>query len=358
MNMIHATPPLTPSTTALLEELDSIHADLAHELGRAAPWDGTLRREARVDAVVASTSIEGFSVDGATARALVDGIHPTGEDEDRWAVACYARAMEHVRVMADDPAFRWLDRVVLDLHFDACVFQRAKSPGRWRERAISVTAPPGGHVYSAPDAAEVPKLIDATLDWLSHRTDDEHLLVRAAMAHLHVVSIHPFRDGNGRIARIVQSLVLARGGVLAPEFASIEAYLARHTDEYYRQLQLAQGPSYDPSRDASEWVEFCLTAHRVQGADFQARIRTIAKRWSTLELLVAARRWPDRLVIALQFAATTGLTRAEFAAEAGIANPTATLDLRRLLDAGLLEQRGTGPTTRYVASAALRDLLD
>ena len=84
------------------------------------------------------------------------------------------------------------------------------------------------------------------------------------MAHLNVVSVHPFRDGNGRVSRIVQSLVLAREGLASPEFFSIEEYLGDHTQEYYAALREAQGGSYQPERDASAWVAFCVEAHIAQ----------------------------------------------------------------------------------------------
>jgi fido (protein-threonine AMPylation protein) len=61
------------------------------------------------------------------------------------------------------------------------------------------------------------------------------------------MSVHPFRDGNGRISRIIQSLVLARGGALAPEFVSIEEYLGRNTDAYFTTLQRVQGAATNPS---------------------------------------------------------------------------------------------------------------
>jgi hypothetical protein len=89
---------------------------------------------------------------------------------------------------------------------------------------------------------------------------DAHLIVRAAMAHLNLVSVHPFRDGNGRISRIVQSLVLARGGLPAPEFVSIEEYLAANTPAYHAALGETQGGTYQPERDAMPFVRFCVTA--------------------------------------------------------------------------------------------------
>ena len=140
-------------------------------------------------------------------------------DENRLAVASYARAMDHVGVMALDPTFEWADRVILDLHFDACYFQRDKSPGHWRTGPIGVTAPRRDARLPGPDAEEVVPLMREVVEWLRTSDPEEHVVVRAAMAHLHVVSVHPFRDGNGRISRIVQSLVLARDGLLSPSSA-------------------------------------------------------------------------------------------------------------------------------------------
>ena len=168
------------------------------------------------------------------------------------ALSCYARAMDHVGVMAGDPVFRWVDRVILDLHFDACYFQKAKDPGLYRVRGIEVTSPAGGPpAYVGPPHEDVPTLMGELVDWLEHRDLDAHVAVRAAMAHLHLVSVHPFRDGNGRISRIVQSLVLAPGRPAAPEFVSIEEHLGRNTGAYYAALQKVQGGAYQPDRDAA-----------------------------------------------------------------------------------------------------------
>ncbi len=146
--------------------------------------------------------------------------------------------------MALDPSFGWGDRVILDLHFDACSFQRGDGPGRWRTGPVGVTGSDGRLVYRAPDADEVPGLMAEIIEWLRDGDLDTHAVVRAAMAHLHVVSVHPFSDGNGRISRIVQSLVLAREGLMSLEFSSIEEYLGRHTEDYYAALNEAYGPIY------------------------------------------------------------------------------------------------------------------
>jgi DNA-binding transcriptional ArsR family regulator len=354
--MLFRTPTTTRVLVRKLEELDELRRRLGDEAGIAGPWLGTLRRQWRASSAESSIEIEGFRVPEAEQVAVASGDqHPPLDDDDRMALSSYARAMDHVGVMSRDPVFRWVDRVILDLHFDACYFQKDKDPGQYRRSAIEVTGMGGGPpAYVGPPHEDVPKLMGEVVRWLDRGDRDAHVVVRAAMAHLHVVSVHPFRDGNGRIARIVQSLVLAREGVLAPEFVSIEEHLGRNTDAYYAALQKVQGGAYQAERDAGPWVQFCLDAHLEQGRRRLEQIAEAGARWSALERLVAERGWPDRLVIALEQSLFQGVDRASYAAEADVSAPTASNDLRRLLDAGLVSQRGKGRTTRYVASEGLR----
>ncbi|HEX7245605.1 MAG TPA: Fic family protein [Solirubrobacterales bacterium] len=364
--MLIPTPTLRPELRSGLTELDRLRAELGRETGRPAPWIGALRRQVRASAVEGSTSIEGFSVGGGEAVALVGGERSVDPgDENRMAVACYARAMDHVGAMARDPSFRWLDRVILDLHFDACSFQRNDGPGLWRSGPVGVTGGDGRLVYRGPGAEEVtglmaeevPGLMAEVVDWLESGDLGAHVVVRAAMAHLHVVSVHPFSDGNGRVSRIVQSLVLAREGLVSPEFGSIEEYLGRHTEAYYAALNEAHGPAYDPARDASGWIAFCVEAHLAQARQRLNQIEDAALRWSRLEDLVASRGWPERLVIALEQSLMGGVDRSSFTTEADVSTATATADFRRLLDAGLVDLRGRGPSTSYVATEQLRRVL-
>lgn len=353
--MLYEAPPIARNIGERLAELDELRRQLGQQVGQGGLWLGTLRRLVQATSIESSTSIEGFHVPTEDAVAIVSGEQsPSPDDENRLAVACYARAMERVGVMAGDPGFHWNDRVILDLHFDACYFQQDKSPGRWRTGPIGVTGGDGRFLYQAPDAELIPSLMAEVVDWLERSELDAHVVVRAAMAHLHLVSVHPFRDGNGRISRITQSLVLAREGLLSPEFASIEEYLGAHTHDYYRVLQEVQGGSYQPHRDATPWIDFCIEAHLAQARRRLEQIEQAASRWARLEQLVEERGWPDRLVIALEQALIGGTDRTRYSAEADISPASATNDLRRLLDAGLITQLGRGRNTRYQASDSLR----
>jgi Fic family protein len=357
--MLLSTPLITQDLQARLNELDHLRRTLGQQSHRPARWMGTLRRLLQASVVEGSTSIEGFHVSAGDALALLGGQEQAqpGED-DRLAIACYGRAMDHVAAMAHDPAFRWLDRVILDLHFDACWFQPQASPGLWRTGPVGITGGDGRLVYQGPDAEQVPGLMAETAQWLSEGDLDAHVVVRAAMAHLHVISIHPFRDGNGRVARIVQSLVLARDGHMSSEFGSIEEYLGENTPAYYAALQEAHGERYQPDCDTTEWVSFCVNAHLAQARRRLAQIEAAGARWSLLEDLVARRGWPERMAIALEQSLIGGSTRTLYSGEAEVSLATASADFRRLVDAGLAVQRGQGPTTRYYASDELRNAVE
>ncbi len=351
--MLIPTPSLTSRSRRDLSRLDGLHQRLADEIARPARYTGTLRRLARAASVEASTSIEGYRMALPETAAVLAGQEPPGDDEARQAIAAYGRAMDHVLVLADDPHFSWSLRLLLDLHFDACGWQWDRTPGRLRTAAVQVTGPAGGVRYAAPPPEAVPGLMTELVRYLAG--DEGHPVVRAAMAHLHLASIHPFRDGSGRVARILQSLVLARGGVLSPEFGSIEPYLAAHTGDYFAALEAAQGGRWDRWGTADGWLRLCLRAHLDQA---EARLATLAdasRRWAALEAVIAERRWPERMVIALeQAAAAGGVTRGSYASEAAVSAATASADLRRLLDAGLLTQEGRGRTTRYLPGPAAR----
>jgi Fic family protein len=355
--MLFAAPTLSAASRRTLAELDDLRAQLGRDAERAGPWMGALRRSFRATDAGSSTAIEGFTVSADDALALVDGTSlPAADDDDARAFAAYARAMAHVAVMADDPDFRWSGRVLKDLHFDACGSDAAARPGRWRTTPVSVTGHAGSVAYRGPDASDVPELMAEVSAWLDAGDPDAHVVVRAAMAHLHVVSVHPFADGNGRVSRIVQSLVLAHDGLLAPDLGSIEEYLADHTDEYYAVLRSVQGGSYRPDRDAGPWLRFCLRAHVAQARRRLDLIAEAGRRWGRLEEQVAARGWPDRLVIALEQALFGRTDRAAYALEAGVSAGTASADLRRLVDAGLLDVHGRTRNAHYRAAPPLTRL--
>ncbi|WP_431964138.1 Fic family protein [Actinacidiphila sp. bgisy160] len=188
------------------------------------------------------------------------------------------------------------------------------------------------------------------VDWLN--TDDAtHSLVRAAMAHLHLVSIHPWADGNGRMSRSLQTLVIAREGVLAPEFSSIEAWLGRpgNTWEYHRELA-RRGTQYLPDQDVAGWIRFNLTAYHQQAQTVQGRLTRAGKVWEALVGFARHAGLDERTIIALHDVAMSGrVRRSRYESAEGLSLQQAQRDLRDLVTAQVLTPVGRTRARYYTA---------
>lgn len=323
-------------------------------------WTGLLARTTAARVIVGTNAMEGVNVTHDDAIAAIEGEEPlTQEDEDKKAVQGYVNAMTYIVQLSKDESYTHNEGTIKSLHYMLCSYDLQVNPGRYRPGAVHVTNTASGEVvYQGADVALVPTLMKELVDSLNNPT--HHQIISAAMAHLNLTMIHPFRDGNGRMARALQTMVLSRGGILAPEFSSIEEYIGRHSLDYYKVLaEVGQG-SWQPERDPLPWLKFALTAHYRQANDLLRRTKDMSRLWNELESVVRERGINERSVNALASAAlgyrvknTTYQTHAE------VSNDVAKYDLRNLTDAGLLiahgEKRGryytAGPVTLEVRSA-------
>jgi len=228
-------PTMGSEEQAALERIDELRGQLRFRVAQPRRWLGPMRKLLAAKAIQGSNSIEGYNVSDDEAVAAVAGGEPDGDspEESVQALLAYQRAMTHVLQMAKDPHFRYEVAVVKGLHFMMTEYDLDASPGLWRPGPIWVRNERSDDiVYEGPEAVVVPDLVADLMQSIA-TMDDYPAMVKGAMAHLNLVMIHPFRDGNGRMSRCLQTLVLAREGIFAPEFCSIEEYLGRNTQSYY-----------------------------------------------------------------------------------------------------------------------------
>jgi Fic family protein len=354
--MIFQTPQLGFGELAALEKVEDLRGQLRYYVGEPRRWFGSVARVLRARAIQGSNSIEGYNVSVEDAVAAIQGEDPAEADDENWhAILGYRSAMTYVLQLARDQHFEYSGALVRALHFMMTEYSLEAGPGLWRPGAIWVRNDATGEVvYQAPDPEEVADLVDELMADLRTSTGGDPL-VKGAMAHLNLVMIHPFRDGNGRMARCLQTLVLAREQILAPELCSIEEYLGRNTDSYYRVLATVGRGKWSPTNDALPWVRYCIEAHWVQAMSVLRRVRESEAMWRELEARVEAHGLPARALGAL-FDAAIGLRvrNASYRAVlAGwgetISNQVATTDLRAMVQSGLLKQEGRKRGTSYVA---------
>jgi Fic family protein len=359
--MIFETPALTGSEEAVLEKIrklwGELHANLETQPKR---WSGLLARNLRARAIQGSNSIEGLHVTKEDALAAVDGDEPGEAEGATWqAVIGYRTAMDYVLRLGSASEFTYDANLLRSLHYIMVHSDAHSNAGTWRPGAIFVKNDATGEiVYTAPDRESVPKLIDELCKRLA--ADDAKAstrMVRAAMAHLNLVMIHPFSDGNGRMSRCLQTLVLARGGVLSPTFCSIEEYLGRNTPLYYAALaEVGQG-TWNPKRSALSWVRFCLSAHYIQAKSAKRRLEYTTLVGESVEKILGDRGLPDRAAVSLTNAVLGFRVHNEgYRREADVSVVVASRDLRALSESGLLKPYGAKRGRYYEAGDVLADL--
>lgn len=311
-----------------------------------ARWTNGLRKFLTADAIAASNSIEGFRVATVDVADLMEGEHDVEISAENLAeTLAYQHMMTYIQTLNDAPDFAYSKGFLNALHWmlQGHRHSQRKPAGQWRKGPVYVTdaRDPSIAAYTAPAAPDVPGLIAELIDWLN-APGSAHALVRAAMAHLHLVSIHPWADGNGRMSRSLQTLLIAREGVLAPEFSSIEAWLGRpgNTWEYYRSLA-SRGAVYQPDQDVSSWVRFNLVAYHEQAQSVRNRIDRSVRVWQVLADFASSSGLDDRVVSALQDVAMTGrVRRLRYEHAEGLSMQQAQRDLRDLVSAGVLTSVG------------------
>ncbi len=368
--MLFETPQLDEAERAVVAEIDEQRRKLRYRLRQPRRWHGSLRRMARARAVQGSNSIEGHHASLDDAVAIGEGVEALDSTQDtRRALAGYRDAMTYVAQLADDPQPSYSADLLRSLHFMIMNHDLDARPGQWRIGDIFVRDEAQEVVvYQGPEVDEVPQLMNELVTALNDPVGDggESGIIRAAMAHLNLLMIHPFRDGNGRMARCLQSLVLAREGVGDPVFGSLEEYLGANTQAYYDVLATVGGGRWQPNRDARPWIRFVLTAHLRQGRIELRRLRETMRLWEELEHIAAELSLPERSLEALAMAASRLRVRnATYRAMTAdqttkLSEERASRDLRRLADAGLLLPEGEKRGRYYRAAprlAALRQAI-
>lgn len=219
--------------------------------------------------------------------------------------------------------------------------------GAWRDGAMQVTSGPMGKEtvhFDAPDAEKVPPEMKRFLEWVETGSDLDPVL-KAAIAHLWFVTIHPFDDGNGRIARAIADLQLARADESTQRFYSMSAQIQAERNAYYDILERTQKGDLD----ITPWLEWFLdTLMRSMEQTDETIAKTIerAKFWETHRNTNLNAR--QQKILGMLLDDFFGkLHASKYATITKTSSDTALRDLKDLVDKGVLEQLGGGRSTFY-----------
>ena len=345
-----------PDERRVLDRIEAMRHDLRYYVAQSPRrWTGLLARLTRARAMRASNSIEGINISTEDAIAVVDNEEPGDADKATWqAVEGYRSAMDYILQRCRDDSFVFSVDVLLAIHFMISQHDLDANPGNFRPGWVCVrSSESGAIVHEGVDRDALEPLVGELIDYLND-PQTPSIIVKAAMVHLNLAMLHPFSDGNGRIARCLQTAVLANEGIVAPIFSSIEEYIGRNQQAYYDVLGEVGGGGWNPQRDSRPWVRFCILGHYRQAQTLLRRTREWERYYDAFSMEVAKHGLPERTVMALLEAATGIRVRnSSYRASADISNNLASRDLKSLVDAGLLEARGERRGRHYVASRSL-----
>ncbi|WP_405575667.1 Fic family protein [Streptomyces sp. NBC_01167] len=355
--MLCQTPRLEPVDLQILNQVNVLRDQLRHAVQQAPmKWTLDLGKALTASAIAASNTIEGYQVDAKDVADLMDGEREVDtSDENKAETLAYQQAMSYIQSLHDVADFRYSKELLNSLHW---MLQGHHHPlrtaGQWRKTSIRITAP-GDELatdYEGPDHELLPGLMSELVHWLNDGDLDSHVLVRAAMAHLNLVKIHPWSDGNGRMSRSLQTLLIARGGVLAPEFSSIEEWLGMpgNTWDYYKVLREVGGPVFSPERDTLAWIKFNLLAYHQQTQRVQRRVDRSNDCWMQLIDAAPVYRLTERQLTALHEVAMVGrVRRSRYEKAEALNTQQANRDLQALTKAELLTAVGQTKGRHYIA---------
>ena len=345
------------------EALANVLADVRHRqgrlLGRMETLGFDLRREAvlgtLVEDVVKSSAIEGEALDAAEVRSSI--ARRLGMD-----IAGLRRAdrdVEGVVEMMLDATRRYGQPLTAGrLHdWHASLFPTGRSGmrriavGRWRDEQadpMQVVSGPIGRErvhFVAPSAARLDAEMRAFLDWFETPTESDPVL-KAGLAHLRFVTIHPFEDGNGRIARAVADMALARSERSSQRFYSMSSQIRAERSAYYDVLERTQRGTTDVTQWMT-WFLACLGRSIEAAGTALAGVLAKARFWERaagLALNERQRRVLNRLLDGFE----GKLTTSKWAKLARCSQDTALRDIMILVDHGVLARNpGGGRNTSY-----------
>lgn len=331
---------------------------LFDNLGLDPRYRDWFRRRAWIRTIHGTTRIEGNSLNDLQVEELLERV-PATRTKDALEVFATRASLSFVDEIADDPHLKIDERVIREIHKRVLDdIDPMLRPGEFRSGENRVGDASGNILFSTALSGDVPDVMHQLGTWLRAGSGDEHPAVVAALAHLELVAIHPFYDGNGRTARALSRLLLVHHGLALDGLVSLDAYLDLQRREYFAAIRASLGTTYMPGYDATPFVRYFLDAINGAAEYVLARVNGTTVLLGVLRAAVASGDIAARLTDPLVYAWINGSIRpADYILIGKRSAPGATRDLAQAVRAGYLIATGETTARRYSAGPKLRAVL-
>lgn len=338
---------ITPDLLSLVAEIDEFKGAW-RALGTLAPERlSALRRVATIESIGSSTRIEGSKLSDADVERVLARLDiKSFQSRDEQEVAGYAQVME--TVLASYDAIDLTENHLLQLHRDLLSFsdKDERHRGAYKTLANHVSAfdesgKEIGVIFETATPFDTPRKMQDLIAWTRQCLQEQslHPLLIAAVFTVVFLEIHPFQDGNGRLSRVLTTLLLLRSGYTYVLYSSLESVIENSKEGYYLALRQTQRTIRSETPNWQPWISYFLRA-------LQQQKRRLEKKIDRERLIMAA--LPELSLQILNAAKERGrISNADVVALTGANRNTVKKHLAALVDANHLTQHGTGKGTWY-----------
>ncbi|NEV77914.1 Fic family protein [Rhodopseudomonas sp. BR0C11] len=347
MTLNAATLRITPEVLSLIAEIDEFKGAW-RAIGRIAPERlSSLRRVATIESIGSSTRIEGSRLSDREVEVLLANIRIGSlATRDEQEVAGYAEVMETIFNAYE--AIPLTENYIRQFHRDLLVHSTKDERHRGSYKmlanhveAFDETGKSLGVVFETVTPFDTPRRMRELVEWTAGKEQDRslHPLLVIAIFVVVFLEIHPFQDGNGRLSRILTTLLLLRAGYAYVPYSSLASVIEQSKEAYYLSLRRTQGTIRTDTPDWNPWLEFFLRA-------LQGQKQRLERKMDRERVMLAA--LPELSVLILEAAREHGrVTVAEAVRISGASRNTIKVHMKALVDQGHLVLHGAGRGAWY-----------
>lgn len=338
---------ITPDILALISKLDEFKGAW-RALGTLAPDRLlALRRVATIESIGSSTRIEGSKLSDRAVEALLERIEiKSFATRDEQEVAGYADVM--ALLFSSWKHLPFNENHITQLHRDLLAHStkddRHRGLYKKHENRVAAFDEAGNEIatiFQTASPFDTPRLMRELVEWVRHTRESQslHPLLIVAIFVVVFLEIHPFEDGNGRLSRILTTLLLVQAGYVYVPYSSLESVIEQNKQGYYIALRLTQGTIRGDAPNWQPWITFFLSS-------LCSQVKRLEVKIEREQLLLAT--LPELSMQILTLAREQGrvtLSSAELHTKAN--RHTIRVHLRKLISLGQLVQHGGGRNTWY-----------
>ncbi|MFA5135789.1 MAG: Fic family protein [Patescibacteria group bacterium] len=337
-------------TNKTLNNIAKIEA--AEEVIRHSPllplWEKQFKEDAIVRSAYHGTHIEGNMLKQDEAKDVLLGKEVLGRPRDIQEIINYRKVIEFIDEEANRKIEKITEPLIKKIHrIITAKLLNSDQAGEYRLKQVVIRNSATGEVtFKPPAPMEIPFLMREFIYWLN-KTDLQqiHPVLRAGIAHHELVRIHPFIDGNGRVARVLATLMLLLGGYDIRRFFSLEEYYDRDAVVYYEHLGLAT------SGNLTAWLEYFTFGASVEFTKTKDKILKLSKDVKLKERMGGQQIFlTERQIKIIEYIQEVGyLQNQSFTTLfSDISEDSVLRDVQDLIKKGILKKVGSTKSARYI----------